>query len=86
MKREDINVALAAYWGQVFAASTCKAAELRQQWLQETVEQAEGLGEGPIWDDSFFGKAVDLSGNSAPGPDGRPYAAFRHSRRPAASC
>ena len=79
--RKEIDAALAAYWEKVFTAPQLPTgAQAKQtQWLDDTLQQAEGLPTPPSWDDAFLETAIQYSGNSAPGPDGIPYSAFRKS-------
>ncbi len=82
----EIVAAFRAYWAPTFAHELVNCT-LLQKWLQEDVENPRGLKqafahvaqEPTNWHirRHDIRRAVELSGESAPGPDGIPYAAWR---------
>ena len=73
--------ALKAHWRQVFRKKqTCRMT--RQRWIEEDVRfrpPSSHNAQDAIWDltQADVEKALQLSGNSSPGPDGIPFAAWR---------
>jgi len=82
---EGIAAALAAHWARTFQGHPIDQQALRV-WLQETLppQQPHEPGalpppDSPLWRvrRRDVARAVKISGNSAPGPDGIPYLAWR---------
>ncbi len=83
--REDIATAFRQYWQPTFAKKTHDAS-LLSTWLAEDATHHQGLCSAmrpllsPTWEWKVrrrgVRRAVDLAGDSAPGPDGFPYAAW----------
>eukprot|EP00974_Lingulodinium_polyedra_P034126 3282926-Lingulodinium_polyedra.AAC.1 len=56
-----------------------EATRVRERWIAEARAQGGGLGESGRWKGELVELAVKCAGNSAPGPDGIPYGAYKHS-------
>ena len=73
--------ALKAHWEKAFRKKqTCRMT--RQRWIEEDIRfrsPSSHNAQDAIWDltQADVEKALQLSGNSSPGPDGIPFAAWR---------
>ena len=80
---EGMATALGQHWGQVFAGAEINHSRILR-WMEEAYPAGVGLQGLPPPDSARWRvrrrdvrRAVRLAGNSAPGPDGIPYSAWR---------
>ena len=70
---------LRRYWSQIFAHAPCRTG-LIQAWVQDEISMPDWTEFQNNWipGQQEMGKGIQTTGRSAPGPDGIPYAAWRH--------